>query len=225
MQTLRHCLFNQGGDNMNDVHILQIPFLRLLVSAVKKLYHNLLTPFSSIDSCNINEKDRINELDIKTQVNVQAEKLLKEYGDSILRLAYSYLHNMSDAEDVLQETLIQYIKASPQFESEIHKKAWLLRVACNISKNRIKYNKIRNSDELSEQLAAEQKEDLAFVWEAVKELPSKYREVIHLFYHEGYSTAQIARILNKNETTVRSLLHRGRSKLKFVLKEVYDFEE
>ncbi|HEX3075303.1 MAG TPA: RNA polymerase sigma factor [Lachnospiraceae bacterium] len=210
---------------MNDVRILQIPFLKLLVSAVKKLYHNLLTPFSSIDSCNINEKDRINDFDIKAQVNVQAERLLKEYGNSILRLAYSYLHNRSDAEDVLQETLIQYIKVSPQFESEIQKKAWLLRVASNISKNRIKYNKFRNSDELSEQLAAEEKEDLAFVWEAVKELPSKYREVIHLFYHEGYSTAQIARILNKNETTVRSLLHRGRSKLKFVLKEVYDLEE
>lgn len=156
---------------------------------------------------------------------IQAERLLDEYGNSVLRLAYSYLKNMSDAEDILQETLIQFIKTMPFFETASHEKAWILRVAINISKNKIKYNKIRSADELSENLTANEKEDLAFVWEAVKKLPFKYSEVIHLFYHEGYSTSQIADILSKNETTIRSLLYRGRIKLKNVLKEVYDFEE
>ena len=50
----------------------------------------------------------------------EAEKLLDDYGNSILRLAYSYLHNMSDAEDVLQDTLIQYLKAAPDFENAAH---------------------------------------------------------------------------------------------------------
>ena len=147
------------------------------------------------------------------------------YGNSVLRLAYSYLHNMSDAEDVLQDTLIQFIKTQPQFETGAHEKAWLLRVAVNISKNRITYNNIRKTDELSESLAANETEDLSFVWDAVKQLPSKYGEVIHLFYHEGYSTAQIASLMSKKETTVRSLLQRARIKLRDVLKEVYDFEE
>lgn len=62
------------------------------------------------------------------------------------------------------------------------------------------------------------------IWEAVKSLPVKYREVTHLYYHEGYSTSQIASLLGKNEQTVRSLLHRARGKLKLILKEVYDFE-
>ena len=75
-----------------------------------------------------------------------------------------------------------------------------------------------------EELAAEQREDLSFVWEAVRALPDKYREIVHLFYHEGYQTAQIAKILDMKESTVRSNLARGREKLKTVLKEAYDFE-
>lgn len=89
--------------------------------------------------------------------------------------------------------------------------------------NRISYNKIRHTDELDETLIAEEREDLSFVWEAIKQLPQKYREVIHLYYYEGYSTADIARILGRKESTIRSDLRRGREQLKITLKEVYDF--
>ncbi len=154
----------------------------------------------------------------------RAAVLIDEYGNSILRMAYSYLHNMSDAEDILQDTLIQFIKTQPLFESKAHEKAWLLRVAANLSKNKIQYNKIRETDELAEELTAAEKEDLSFVWEAVKALPDNYREVVHLFYEEGYATAEIADILGKKESTIRSDLKRGREKLKKILKEAYDFE-
>lgn len=167
----------------------------------------------------INDRENIH-----ASVNMRAEAILDSYGNSILRYAYSYLHNMSDAEEVLQDTLIQFIKTAPSFENREHEKAWLMRVAANLSKNRIKYNSFRDTDELNKELAAENREDLSFVWEAVKGLAVKYREVIHLFYYEGYSTAQIAKILKKNESTVRSDLHRGREKLKELLKEEYDFE-
>ena len=155
-------------------------------------------------------------------VNQQAARLLDEYGNHVLRLAYSYLHNMSDAEDILQDTLMQFLRAAPVLESPKHEKAWLLRVAANLSKNRIDYNRLRTSDELNEELAAEEREDLSFVWEAVCSLPVQYREVVHLFYHEGYPTAQIAKILGRKESTVRSDLRRGREKLRTVLKEAYD---
>lgn len=161
----------------------------------------------------------------QAETNDRAEMILTRFGDSILRYAYTYLHNMSDAEEVLQDTLVQFLKTAPEFESENHEKAWLLRVAANLSKNRIRYNKLRETDELNEELVAEEREDLSFVWEAVKSLPVKYREVIHLFYHEGYQTAQIAKVLGRNESTVRSDLRRGREKLKEVLKGEYDFEE
>lgn len=152
------------------------------------------------------------------------ENVLDTYGNAILRLAYSYLHNMSDAEDILQDTLIKYMQSSPTFLTESHKKAWLLHVAANLSKNKIDYNKIRETDELEETLVAEEREDLSFVWEAVKALPTKYREVIHLYYQEGYPTKEISKILNRNESSIRSDLKRGREALKQVLKEAYDFE-
>lgn len=152
------------------------------------------------------------------------EKLLDMYGNNILRLAYSYLHDMSDAEDILQDTLIKYMQSAPAFLTESHKKAWLLRVATNLSKNKISYNRIRETDELEETLIAEEREDLSFVWEAVSNLPTRYREVIHLYYQEGYPTKEISKILNRNESSVRSDLKRGREALKKVLKEAYDFE-
>ena len=152
------------------------------------------------------------------------EDALGRYGDSILRLAYSYLHNMSDAEDILQETLIKYMEADRKFESDVHKKAWLLRVAANLSKNKIDYNRIRQTDELEDTLVMEEREDLSFVWDAVKKLPEKYCEVIHLFYYEGYQTKEISKILSRNESSVRSDLKRGRERLKDVLREAYDFE-
>ena len=159
----------------------------------------------------------------RERINYQAERMLSEYGNAVLRLAYSYLHNTADAEEILQDTLVRFLRTAPTLNTKEHEKAWLLHVAANLSKNRIKYNAIRQTDELMDELVAENREDLSFVWEAVKALPDKYREVVHLFYHEGYQTAQIAQILGMKETTVRSNLSRGREKLKTVLKEADDF--
>lgn len=157
-------------------------------------------------------------------LNRQAERMFTDYGNSILRLAYSYLHNLSDAEEVLQNALIQFLKTAPALDNPRHEKAWLLRVAANLSKNRLDYNRVRIADELNEELIAEEREDLSFVWEAVKALPVNQREAVHLFYHEGCTTAEIAAILRRRESTVRSDLRRGRAKLKEILKEAYDFE-
>lgn len=157
-------------------------------------------------------------------IKQQAAQILDTYGDTILRYAYSYLHNQSDTEEVLQDTLIQFLKTRPVFESDEHEKAWLLRVAGNLCKNRLKYNSLRQTDELREELIAEQRENLSFIWDAVQALPVQYREVIHLFYREGYSTREISQILGRKEATIRSDLSRGRGKLKELLKEAYDFE-
>lgn len=156
----------------------------------------------------------------REKVNQRATALLDQYGEHILRLAYSYLHNQSDAEDILQDTLIQYLRTAPVLESPAHEKAWLLRVAGNLSKNLLRAQGYRQADQLEETLVAQEREDLSYVWDAVKALPVPYREAIHLFYYEGYSTAQIAQILDQKESTVRSRLKRGREKLKPLLEEV-----
>ncbi|WP_322922841.1 RNA polymerase sigma factor [Paenibacillus campi] len=161
----------------------------------------------------------------REQSNRKAESVLEQYGNSILRLAYSYLHSMMEAEDIVQDTLIRYMQAAPEFNSPSHEKAWVLRVAINLCKNKIRYNRVRQTSELDEGLIANNEQQLQFVWEAVQRLPAMYSEVMHLFYQEGYPTADIADIIGKKETTVRSLLHRAREKLKQVLKEEYDFDE
>ena len=140
--------------------------------------------------------------------------VMNRHGNRILRLAYSYVHNMQDAEEILQDTLIKLLDSAPEFESDEHEKAWLLRVAANLSKNRIEYNKLRDTDELKDDLVAEEREDLSFVWEAVKSLPENYREVIHLFYEEGYQTDEIAELLGESGANIRTRLKRARAKLK-----------
>ena len=158
----------------------------------------------------------------------ESVEIMDQLGNAILRLAYSYLHNMEDAEDILQETLIKFVTTKPVFENEKHRKAWLLTVAANLAKNRIEYNRVRSSEELNEEIAVaapeEEDDDLSYVWEAVKKLPDNQREVIHLFYQEGYKTAEIANILGRKEATIRSDLKRARDKLKEILKEANDFE-
>ena len=164
------------------------------------------------------------------EIEKEAEEIIDRIGNSILRLAYSFLHNKEDAEDILQETLIKFVTVRPVFQSDAHRKAWLMRVASNLSKNRIDYNKVRDTMELNEEIAGEVQEDLdkgdeyKAIWDAVRCLPVHQREAIHLFYQEGYSTAEIAKITGRREATVRSDLKRARDKLKELLKEVDDFE-
>ena len=81
---------------------------------------NLLLRFKTAAACSRKEHTADRE---QEQVNQKAEALLNAYGNSILRLAYSYLHNMEDAEEILQDTLIQYLKAAPVLENEAHEKA------------------------------------------------------------------------------------------------------
>ena len=119
---------------------------------------------------------------VRQTANAQAARMLDAYGNSILRLAYSYLHNQSDAEEVLQDTLLQFLRTAPVLESPQHEKAWLLRVAANLSKNRLKYNRLRSADELRdtlehlEKLLDREESRLRVSFEAAKE--AGYRKYI-----------------------------------------------
>lgn len=210
---------------INDIGRLLQEKLRTVVPARIQLFQDALQYVKEQAAVRAaNKAEVIDFPDTKEDTNETASRLLDQYGNMILRLAYSYLHNQSDAEDILQETLIKYLQTVPDFAGPVHEKAWLLKVAANLSKNRIDYNRIRQTDELEETLVAKERQDLSFVWEAVKQLPANYQAAIHLFYYEGCSTAEIARILDRKESSVRSDLRRGREQLKNILKEAYDFE-
>lgn len=148
----------------------------------------------------------------------EVEGALNRQGARVLHLAWSYLHSRTEAEDVLQDVMVQLMRVQPRFESEEHEKAWHLRVAANLCKNRLKAS-WRQHSQLSEQYPAEEiPEESLELLQAVSALPLKYREVIHLFYYEDATTAEIARLLGKKETTVRSLLSRARDRLRQSLK-------
>jgi RNA polymerase sigma-70 factor (ECF subfamily) len=155
------------------------------------------------------------------------EELLNAYSRTIIRLCYTYVKNMSDAEDIAQEVFLTLLKREKPFDSPEHEKAWLLRTAMNKSKNLLRSGRVSKTVYLdaNENKAAindkEQSQALERneVREAVLSLPEKYRTVIHLFYYDGYSIKEIAGIINKKTATVGTLLSRGRERLKGILTE------
>ena len=110
------------------------PFCGQLLRAGAALFHAAARLFAAKETSKATAQD---------DVSARAAQILDAHGNAILRYAYSYLHNMADAEEVLQDTLVQFLKTAPRFESEAHEKAWLLRVAGNLSKNRLSYNAVR----------------------------------------------------------------------------------
>lgn len=153
--------------------------------------------------------------------------LLDKYGDMVLRIAYTYLKNRADAEDIVQDVFLRIIDKKPSFNDESHEKSWLIRATINMCKNKVNmfWNKNKCSiDDVQEFAVSDKYNTDTSVFQEVMALGEKYRVVVYMYYYEGYSTPEIADVIGKNETTIRSLLHRARNKLKDMLKEDYDFE-
>lgn len=153
--------------------------------------------------------------------------LLDKYSDMVLRIAYTYLKNRADAEDIVQDVFLRIIDKKPSFNEESHEKSWLIRATINMCKNKVNmfWNKNKCSiDDVQEFAVSDKYNTDTSVFQAVMALGEKYRVVVYMYYYEGYSTPEIADVIGKNETTIRSLLHRARNKLKDMLKEDYDFE-
>lgn len=160
--------------------------------------------------------------DIEKKIHILSEK----YSDMIFRIAYSYTNNRQDSEDIVQDMFVKLIELNKVFESDEHEKAWIIRVTVNLCKNRLKLFWNKNTCSLSEtEHFAHFDEKDEFVLDAVMKLTENYRIIVYLHYYEGYKTAEIANILKKRESSVRSALHRAREQLKKILKEDYDFEQ
>ena len=158
------------------------------------------------------------------------EQVLELYNKMVYRLAFARTGNVQDAEDVLQEVFLRYIKANKTFNDEEHRKAWLLRVTVNCSKTLVtsSWNKRRSDEETDDNYFGtddrqlEQWDTKSAVLEAVKTLPEKYRVVVHLFYYEELSVEEIGKITGAGLSAVKTRLHRARNMLKNILKaELY----
>lgn len=145
------------------------------------------------------------------------QNAVSKYLDTVLRIAYQNTQNQTDAEDVAQEVFIKLMK-QPRFNDEGHMKAWLIRVTVNQCKDLKKSFWHRNTIAISDDRQAAE-EPAQEVWAEIWKLPKDYRNVIYLYYYEGYTVPEIAEILGRNVNTVSSWLTRARKSLKKILAE------
>lgn len=131
---------------------------------------------------------------------------METHGPAVYRLALCRTQSVPDAEDVYQDVFLRLLgqTAAPEWEME-RLKAWLLRLR----------RPVVPLEEAADAAALDQgAEEL---WEAVARLPEKLRMPVHLYYAEGYSTDEIAGLLDVPAATVRTRLRRARMKLRDLL--------
>ena len=148
-----------------------------------------------------------------TNKNQYLEKMVEKYSNMIYRLALIRTKTKENSEDVYQEVFLRLAKKMPDFKSEEHERAWLIKVTINCSKNLLNSKFFRNTSELKEDIPFET-EEKHNIYYSVQKLPIKYKTIVHLYYYENYKIKEISEILKMKENTVKSCLARAREKLK-----------
>ena len=151
--------------------------------------------------------------------NQTLQDLFESYGDDVFRLAYSYLGNRADAEDVCQTVFLKLAEKNMTLLPG-KEKSWLLTCAANASKN-IRKSFWRKHVTCLEVDIPFSDPKYAEVHAAVMALPRAYRMAVHLYYFEGYNQGEIAKILHLSRTAVQTRMSRAREMLR---KELTDFE-
>lgn len=155
--------------------------------------------------------------------NEYIEYMIEKYSDMIYRIAITRTNNKQDAEDIFQEVFLRISKKMPNFENENHEKAWIIRVTINCSKNLLNSTWLKKTVPLDENIKFETSTSHEIYYEVAK-LPVKYRTVIYLFYYEGLKIEEISKILNTNQSTIKTQLSRAREKLKVSLEGGFEDE-
>lgn len=147
------------------------------------------------------------------------EQIVRTYADMVYRIAYRYVKNSIDTDDVFSEVFLAYFKKERTFESEEHRKAWLIRVTINCAKDflmqRAQLQQL-HEETLPDQ-AAHDADTYMDLYNAIERLRPEYREVIKLYYLDDLSIKEIAQVLNKNENTIKTQMLRARDMLRAIL--------
>ena len=151
---------------------------------------------------------------------------VERYADTVFRLAYSYLKNRADAEDVMQEALLKLYTEARTFETPDHEKHWLLRVAVNDCRRLLRSPWRRRTGPLEEagETAVFDRPAQTELFRQVMSLPPKYRAAVYLHYYEGYPVKETAALLGTNTSTVQTWLMRARGQLQTKLKEAEAYD-
>lgn len=149
------------------------------------------------------------------RTNEELSQIYYRHVKTVYRVCIMFMKNEHDTQDMVQNTFIRLMRDGTHFQNEEHEKAWLIRTATNLCKDYFKswWAKTTGIDEAAEK-AAETPLLFDETLQRVMNLPEKYKTVIYLYYYEGYTTVEIAGMLNQNESTVRSHLRTGRKLLK-----------
>lgn len=150
--------------------------------------------------------------------NEELTGYIRLFHGTVYRLAYSYVRNRTEAEDLCQDVFVKLMEYRGVFDEPENCKAWLIRVTVNLSRSLLRSGRIARRAALDEEIPVSDSEHRELL-EAIRSLPPKYRAAIHLHYYEGYSAKEIARITGVTVTAVTTRLERARKKLKNMLLE------
>lgn len=138
----------------------------------------------------------------------------------VYRIAMMMLRSSADAEDAVQNVFLKFVEKGQDFHDEEHENAWFITVTRNYCKDQLKSIWHRRVDfgEIPE-TADETEEKEERILPYIMKLKDKHREVIYLYYYEEYSVKEMASILGRGESTIRTQLSSARGKLKRMLEK------
>jgi len=146
------------------------------------------------------------------------QEIVQTYSDTLIRIAVQQTKSMSEAEDIVQDVYMTLMKHKKPFENVNHLKAWLIKVTFNKCKDYFKSSRVKKTVPITEEMSFIAKEEQMILSE-IFELHQEERVIVYLHYYEGYTTAEIANLLEMKVNTVGSKLRRARMKLKLMLEE------
>lgn len=155
-------------------------------------------------------------MDAQSEMHSRVTRIVRTYQNSVLRLAYAYVRNTQDSEDIAQEVFLAFMRAAPVFASAEHEKAYLLRATINRCKNHFRSAWVKNRRPMPETVPGAAV-DTSPVLCHVLSMEEKYRLPLHFHYYEGYSIKEIAQITGEKPATVGTRLARGREALKAMI--------
>ncbi len=156
----------------------------------------------------------------KREPEKEFEEKYDRYGSMLYKIAFLYLGNASDAEDVLQDVFVKYFFTKKSFNNAEHEKAWFIRVTQNRCLDILKKHDRQNIniDEINI-TAPNEKETQEDVVRCVLALPPKYKAAIILYYYSSCTTEEISAILKISKSAVKKRLQRGREMLRLELED------
>lgn len=158
-------------------------------------------------------------------------KLVLEYLDYVVALAYRVVNNRHDAEEIAQEVFLKLFKQAENWESRARISTWLYRVTYNRSIDHVRSRKRHNTYELKEELQITNEDfhpdlnkdfseqEILALEKNMGLLSEQYRVALTIFYFQNKRTREAAEIMELNEDAFESLLRRARKKLKNLLNQ------